>query len=631
MGLLRESIDIYLMLPSAVLSGRSPYELVYKSEPILSHLRSFGCLCFASVLNNSDKFSSRSEKCVFLRYSLEKKEESAHDKADSTSCKPVGADDSGIHPASTSEKSVRDNDISNNAENNNPLGSITADGNLNQDDATSNDENYESEGEDFDNFGQMFGSDELDPESIINEETIRRSIRRSKLPSRLEDYELGGKVKYGLDRYVNYSNLSSETYSFVTNLNKAIEPKSYKDASTDPRWIDAMNKEMEALNRNNTWEICDFPKGRRPITCKWIYKIKYKSNGEVERYKARLVARGCSQKEGVDYEETFSLVVKMVTVRCVLSLAVQKDWAIFQLDVNNAFLYGDLVEDVYMSLPEGYFVNNDHRVCKLKKSLYGLKQAPRKWNEKLTSVLNEFDFKQSKNDHSLFIKSDNDNMVILLVYVDDIIITGCKPASTPIEVSQTKVNGKILAKDDYPLVSFGNFQKLVRKLIYLTMTRPDISYAVHKGCFIKKSDNFALSALLLTLTGLNVLIPWKICNWFCRLSCSRLMITIPVKYFCDVMRLCKIAALTNDFEIDLFKSLKGWTDNGDLHVHEHDYNVELDEVIRESKKRKGEQTWRHVNITMLLKSKAQTMRRYLMGMIIFMMILWMIFCPYPVS
>ncbi|GJZ46009.1 putative RNA-directed DNA polymerase [Tanacetum coccineum] len=237
-----------------------------------------------------------------------------------------------------------------------------------------------------------------------------------------------------------------------------------------------------------------------------------------------------------------------------------------------------------MSLPEGYFVNNDHRVCKLKKSLYGLKQAPRKWNEKLTSVLNEFDFKQSKNDHSLFIKSDNDNMVILLVYVDDIIITGnnvdeinkfknllsskflikdlgelkyflgievikhdnglsfsqrkyclellnefgmlgCKPASTPIEVSQTKVNGKILAKDDYPLVSFGNFQKLVGKLIYLTMTRPDISYAVHKlsqamhgplnsdlklafrvlrylkgapgkGVFYKKSDNFALSAFV---------------------------------------------------------------------------------------------------------------------------------------
>ncbi|GJZ46008.1 putative RNA-directed DNA polymerase [Tanacetum coccineum] len=356
-----------LMLPSAVLSGRSPYELVYKSEPILSHLRSFGCLCFASVLNNSDKFSSRSEKCVFLGYSLEKKgsnepcddvrdcqdkgdgtmprskdkpkssdksattEESAHDKADSTSCKHVGADDFGIHPASTSEKFVMDNDISNNAENSNPLGSITADGNLDQDDATSNDENYESEGEDFDNFGQMFGSDEFDPESIVNEETVRRSSRRSKLPSRLEDYELGGKVKYGLDRHVNYSNLSSETYSFVTNLNKAIEPKSYKDASTDPRWVDAMNQEMEAFNRNNTWEICDLPKGRRPITCKWIYKIKYKSNGDVERYKARLVARGCSQKEGVDYEETFSLVVKMVTVRCVLSLAVQKDWAIFQL------------------------------------------------------------------------------------------------------------------------------------------------------------------------------------------------------------------------------------------------------------------------------------------------------------
>ncbi|GJR92425.1 ribonuclease H-like domain-containing protein [Tanacetum coccineum] len=123
---------------------------------------------------------------------------------------------------------------------------------------------------------------------------------------KLQDYELDGKVKYGLNKYVNYVNLTSKTCYFVTNLNKKIEPKTYKEASTDSRWVEAMNNEMEALKWNNTWVISDLPKGRIPIGCKYIYMIEYKANGEVERYKARLVAKGYSQKEGIDYEENFT-------------------------------------------------------------------------------------------------------------------------------------------------------------------------------------------------------------------------------------------------------------------------------------------------------------------------------------
>ncbi|GJV51202.1 putative RNA-directed DNA polymerase, partial [Tanacetum coccineum] len=154
----------------------------------------------------------------------------------------------------------------------------------------------------------------------------------------------------------------SETYSFVTNLNNTIEPKTYTEASSDSRWIEDMNQEMEALNKNNTRVITELPKGKRLIGCKWIFKVKYKCNGQIERFKARLVAKGFNQKEGIDYEETFSPIVTMVTVRCVLSLVVQYGWAIYQLDVDDAFLYGDLVEDVYMSLPKGYFVPGDNRV-----------------------------------------------------------------------------------------------------------------------------------------------------------------------------------------------------------------------------------------------------------------------------
>ncbi|GJY89449.1 ribonuclease H-like domain-containing protein [Tanacetum coccineum] len=134
----------------------------------------------------------------------------------------------------------------------------------------------------------------------------------------------------------------------------------------------------------------------------WIFKIKYKSIGEIDRYKARLVAKCFNQKEGIDYEETFSSVAKMVTVRCLLNLVVLNCWHGFQLDVNNAFLYGDLVETVYMKPSEGYFPAGDNKVCRLKKSIYGLKQAPRQWNAKLTYALIKNGFSQSKSDYSLY-------------------------------------------------------------------------------------------------------------------------------------------------------------------------------------------------------------------------------------
>ncbi|GKF82232.1 putative reverse transcriptase, RNA-dependent DNA polymerase, LTR copia-type gag-polypeptide, partial [Tanacetum coccineum] len=110
-----------------------------------------------------------------------------------------------------------------------------------------------------------------------------------------------------------------------SNLNKGHEPSSYKEAMNDINWINAMNEEMKALYKNKTWDFTDLPLNRKPIGCKWVYRIKYKSNGEVDRYKARLVAKGFGQKEMIDYEETFSHVVKNFTVRCLINLAVQKD------------------------------------------------------------------------------------------------------------------------------------------------------------------------------------------------------------------------------------------------------------------------------------------------------------------
>ncbi|GJW32286.1 putative RNA-directed DNA polymerase [Tanacetum coccineum] len=326
---------------------------------------------------------------------------------------------------------------------------------------------------------------------------IRRSSRPSKLPAKLNEFVLDGKVKYGLHRYVNHTLLRGENYCFVTNLNKSIEPSSFEEASKDINWINAMNEELHALYENNTWELCDVPAGRKPIGSKWVYRIKYMSSGEIERFKARLVSKRFGQKEGIDYEETFSPVVKMGTVRCVLTLAVEMNWKFFQMDVNNAFLYGDLNEEVYMLPPLGFSKPNENKVCKLKKSLYGLKQAPRQWNHKLIEALRDVGFVQSKNEHSLFVKNVGSVFLYVLVYVDDLAITGndelklrtlkellhdfgllgCKPVITPLPGNIVLPHKE--SENDKFLVNFANYERLVGKLIYLTLTRPDISYDVH--------------------------------------------------------------------------------------------------------------------------------------------------------
>jgi histone deacetylase 1/2 len=183
----------------------------------------------------------------------------------------------------------------------------------------------------------------------------------------------------------------------------ASEPHNLDEALTDKNWKDAMDSEYKALVQNKTWHLVPPSRGINAIDCKWVWKKKYKSDGSLDKYKARLVAKGYKQRYGIDYEDTFSPIVKPATIRVVLSSAVSQGWNLRQLDVSNAFLHGHLEEDVYMKQSPGYEDKALPRyVCKLDKALYGLKQAPRAYYSRLSIKLQGLGFKASTADTSLF-------------------------------------------------------------------------------------------------------------------------------------------------------------------------------------------------------------------------------------
>jgi hypothetical protein len=371
-----------------------------------------------------------------------------------------------------------------------------------------------------------------------------RSTRLKTVPTYLSDYicassnassnSSSSSSLYPISDYHTFDNLSAKFHAYTASLTHTIEPKSYSEAVKFECWQKAMDDELDALSKTGTWSFVDLPPHTKPIGSKWVYKVKYKSDGSVERYKARLVAKGYTQIEGLDFFDTFSPVAKLTTVRLLLAVSSIKCWHLHQLDVNNAFLHGELQEDVYMVVPEGVTAPKPHQVCKLVKSMYGLKQASRKWYERLTSLLLHEGYKQSSSDYSLFTLQTDSSFTALLVYVDDVILAGTdlseftrikgildtqfkikdlgplkyflglevaqsregitvsqrkycldllkdsgflgsKPASTPLDPAVKLHNDAGKLYEDIP-----TYRRLVGRLLYLTNTRPDISFAVQQ-------------------------------------------------------------------------------------------------------------------------------------------------------
>jgi hypothetical protein len=184
-----------------------------------------------------------------------------------------------------------------------------------------------------------------------------------------------------------------------------------------------MQEEYNSLMANNTWTLVPLPPDRKPVSCKWVFKIKQGVNGEVEHYKATLVARGFTQTYRVDYNEIFALIVKFTSIRCILALATLEDMEIHQMDVKTAFLNGELEEEIYMEQPQGFMhQGGEHLVCKLHKSLYGLKLSLRAWNQKLDTFLKSVEFMKSEADPSVYVTRVGDVKFFIVVYVDHLIL-----------------------------------------------------------------------------------------------------------------------------------------------------------------------------------------------------------------
>ena len=346
-----------------------------------------------------------------------------------------------------------------------------------------------------------------------------RAIRTRRQPSWMIDYE---------------TNLSVEEESLLAMMiTDSIDPQSFEEAYMSQNWREAMDTEMKAIEKNNTWELVELPDGVKPIGVKWVFKTKFNEHGQIEKYKARLVAKGYAQQYGINYTEVFAPVARLDTVRVLLAVTAQYSWEVFQLDVKSAFLHGELQEEVYVQQPAGFITKGkENHVYKLRKALYGLRQAPRTWYSKIEAYFAREKFVRCSSEHTLFTKRVYGKFLIVSLYVDDLIFAGnCKDICEEfkssmqlefdmtdlgkmrhflgIEVIQNEVGificqkqyareillrfnmlesnsvrnpmvpGTILSKDDVGApVDVTKFKQAVGSLMYLTATRPDLMYGV---------------------------------------------------------------------------------------------------------------------------------------------------------
>jgi transposase InsO family protein len=496
--------------PTAALNNITPEEAWSSIKPSVRHFRVFGCVAYTHVPDaQRKKLDNKSVKCIFLGVSEESKAYRLYNPAN----KRIIVSRDVIFVESEKWKWNED----------------------------SNSEEFDStSSEDIDGTNDavevpvVHATNDSENDQAPIEEPVEELIGTSS-NSNLDQ----GRVRRPPVWHADYdTSMVDDEYSmnlvmFGPCVSK--DPVTFEEASKSQIWRKAMNDEIEAIERNKTWQLTDLPKGVKVIGVKWVYKTKMNEKGEVEKYKARLVAKGYAQRYGTDYKEVFAHVARWDTIRSILAIAAINGWNVFQLDVKSAFLHGELTETVYVEQPLGYLMKGkEEQVYRLHKALYGLKQAPRAWYSKIEQYFVKEGFVKCPHEATLFVKNDDKhNWLIISLYVDDLIFTGNDSSMFQsfkesmmntfdmtdlgkmryflgIEVTQNE-QGIFMCQEKYakeilerfnmeksnsvcsPIVAGTKlskydkgdevdptqFKQMVGSLMYLTATRPDLMFAVN--------------------------------------------------------------------------------------------------------------------------------------------------------
>ena len=487
------------------MTSKTAYELFRGKKPTVSYFHIFGSKCFVKKNTlNLGKFDERSEEAIFLGYSLNSRAYRVFNKSSKTIEESINV---------KFIEDLRDVD-SDEEKDSNPKGEAGTE--------------PKSEASDQ---GNVYP----EPVSKAKTEGTSEGIRSEpegpkvwKFKSAHPSDQIIGNVQSGVKTRASLQNFENH---FV--LLSEIEPNNIEEVLSDNNWINSMQEELNQFQRNNVWNLVPRPKGKSVIGTKWVFKNKLDEDGKIIRNKARLVAKGYSQEEGIDFDETYAPVARLEAIRLMLAYACYKDFKVFQMDVKSAFLNGFIKEEVYVEQPPGFedHIKSDY-VFKLNKALYGLKQAPRAWYERLSMFLISKGFNRGKVDTTLFLKTIDNDILVVQIYVDDIIFGSTKEllcqefaenmqaefemsmmgeltfflglqikqTKEGIFIHQGKYTKQILKKFGYDgckkaatpmststrLDSDSNGQKvneklyrsLIGSLLYLTASRPDILFSV---------------------------------------------------------------------------------------------------------------------------------------------------------
>ena len=502
-------------IATKVLGWATPYDIWTNNNPKIEHLKVFGSIAYVyEPSQKRSKLDNRAKKAIMLGYDTTTKNYRLLNLEDMSIIR--SRDVTFIeHPLISNtqnddlddkepESRVRPTDITEDE--------VLEEGKVQVGSESSYDKSTESHDEN--------GEDESSDEEIADAEkqsVMTRAGRLINLPARFKNYNFGTSI------------IENSQFSEPMNYSEAVSGK-LKD-----KWVDSMNEEFKSLEKNKTWDIVDRPNGKNILGCKWVYRIKRDSNGNILKFKSRLVAKGYNQKQGIDYNRTYAPVATYSTFRCLMALSAQLKLKMIHYDFESAYLNGRLAndEEIFMTIPEGYYSdeNKSQKVLRLRKCLYGLKQSGRNWNIELDEALKQSGLKRSKADPCLYTYRQRKSIILLLLYVDDMAIAynddeivsnlklrldekfcvkdlgklnhflgisvtqhedyvvfqqkqfiqdllnekgmeNCKPLSTPMEHSSNNCDSKLLSENT-------SFRSAIGSLNYLaTISRPDISYSV---------------------------------------------------------------------------------------------------------------------------------------------------------